>query len=79
MSAGACVWAWLLRLSLAGIDDREYNRDVGRDLPGGAGVTAPLELHQADAFGVVRDGVRLADGDLRSRKARSRLRIMPRS
>jgi DNA-binding SARP family transcriptional activator/tetratricopeptide (TPR) repeat protein len=73
---GACGWAWLLRLSFAGIEDREYKRDVGRDLLGGAGVTAQLELHLAGVFGVVRDGVRLADGDLRSRKARTLLKLL---
>ena len=48
---------------------------MGRDLLG-AGVTAPLELRLAGVFGVVRDGVRLADGGLRSRKARTLLKLL---
>jgi DNA-binding SARP family transcriptional activator len=63
-------------LSLAGIDDREYKQDVGRDLLGRAGVSAQLELQLAGVFGVVRDGVRLADGSLRSRKARTLLKLL---
>jgi DNA-binding SARP family transcriptional activator len=66
----------LLGLSLAGIDDPEYKQDVGRDLLGRAGVSAQLELHLAGVFGVVRDGVRLADGSLRSRKARTLLKLL---
>ena len=57
-------WGCVLRLSLAGIDDREYKQDVGGDLLGRAGDSAQLELHLAGAFGVVRDGVRLADDGL---------------
>ena len=49
---------------------------MGRDLLGGAGVTPQLELHLAGPFGVVRDGVRLADGGLRSRKARTLLKLL---
>ncbi len=48
---------------------------MGRDLLG-AGVTAPLELQLAGVFGVLRDGVRLADGGLRSRKARTLLKLL---
>ena len=48
---------------------------MGRDLLG-AGVTAPLELQLAGVFGVVRDGVRLADDGLRSRKARTLLKLL---
>ena len=70
------MWGRLLGLSLAGIDDREYKQDVGRDPLGGAGVSAQLELHLAGVFGVVRDGVRLADGSLRSRKARTLLKLL---
>jgi DNA-binding SARP family transcriptional activator len=33
-------------------------------------------LHLAGVFGVVRDGVRLADGSLRSRKARTLLKLL---
>ena len=49
---------------------------MGRDPLGGAGVTAQLELHLAGVFGVVRDGVPLADGGLRSRKARTLLKLL---
>jgi len=49
---------------------------VGADLLGGAGVTSQVELHLAGTFGVVRDGVRLADGGLRSRKARTLLKLL---
>jgi len=35
-----------------------------------------VELHLAGSFGVVRDGVRLADGGLRSRKARTLLKLL---
>jgi DNA-binding SARP family transcriptional activator len=49
---------------------------VGRNLLRGAGGTARLELQLAGVFGVVRDGVRLADGDLRSRKARTLLKLL---
>ena len=70
------AWGRLLGLSLAGIDDREYKQDVGRDPLGRAGVSAQLELHLAGVFGVVRDGVRLADGSLRSRKARTLLKLL---
>ena len=63
-------------LSLAGIDDHEYKQDVGRDPLGRAGVSAQLELHLAGVFGVVRDGARLADGSLRSRKARTLLKLL---
>src|ERR1022692_2842590 len=55
---------------------REYKQDVGRDLRSGAGA-AQLELRLAGVFGVVRDGVRLADGELaRSRKARTLLKLL---
>ena len=49
---------------------------MGPDLLGGAGVTSQVELHLAGVFGVVRDGVRLADGSLRSRKARTLLKLL---
>jgi DNA-binding SARP family transcriptional activator/tetratricopeptide (TPR) repeat protein len=49
---------------------------VDRDPLGGAGVTSQVELHLAGPFGVVRDGVRLADGVLRSRKARTLLKLL---
>jgi Methyltransferase domain len=49
---------------------------VGGDLLSGASGTAQLELHLAGAFGVVRDGVRLAAGGLRSRKARTLLKLL---
>ncbi len=49
---------------------------MGPDLLGGAGVTSQVELHLAGAFCVVRDGVRLADGGLRSRKARTLLKLL---
>jgi DNA-binding SARP family transcriptional activator/tetratricopeptide (TPR) repeat protein len=49
---------------------------MGRDPLGGAGVTAQLELHLAGVFGVVRDGVQLADSGLRSRKARTLLKLL---
>ena len=56
---------------------REYKQDVGTDLRGDAGATAQLELHLAGVFGVVRDGARLADGELaRSRKARTLLKLL---
>src|SRR5450755_3144011 len=56
---------------------REYKQDVGRDLRSGAGATAQLELHLAGVFGVLRDGARLADGELaRSRKARTLLKLL---
>jgi len=70
------AWGRLLGLSLADIDDREYKQDVGRDPLGRARVSAQLELHLAGVFGVVRDGVRLADGSLRSRKARTLLKLL---
>ena len=49
---------------------------MGPDLLGGAGVTSQVELHLAGTFGVVRDGVRIADGGLRSRKARTLLKLL---
>ena len=50
---------------------------MGRDLHGGSGATAQLELHLAGVFGVFRGGVRLADGELaRSRKARTLLKLL---
>ena len=49
---------------------------MGADLLGGAGVTSQVELQLAGTFGVVRDGVRLADGGLRSRKARTLLKLL---
>jgi DNA-binding SARP family transcriptional activator/tetratricopeptide (TPR) repeat protein len=49
---------------------------VGPDLLGGAGDTSQVELHLAGPFGVVRDGVRLADGGLGSRKARTLLKLL---
>jgi DNA-binding SARP family transcriptional activator/tetratricopeptide (TPR) repeat protein len=56
---------------------REYKQDVGRDLRSRVGATAQLELRLAGVFGVVRDGVRLADGELaRSRKARTLLKLL---
>src|SRR5262249_14715669 len=61
---------------LARTDDREYKRDVGRDPRRGDGATAQLELHLAGVFGVVRDGARLAESDLRSRKARTLLKLL---
>jgi hypothetical protein len=61
---------------LARTGDREYKQGVGPDLLGGAGVTSQVELHLAGTFGVVRDGVRLADGGLRSRKARTLLKLL---
>ena len=69
-------WA-VLRRWLARAGDREYKQDVGGDLLGGAGDSARLEFHLAGAFGVVRDGVRLADDGLgSSRKARSLLKLL---
>ena len=70
------AWGRLLGLSLAGIGDREYKQGVGADLLGGAGVTSQVELQLAGTFGVVRDGVRLADGGLLSRKARTLLKLL---
>ncbi len=49
---------------------------MGADLLGGAGVTSQVELQLAGTFGVVRDGVRLADGGLGSRKARTLLKLL---
>ena len=49
---------------------------MGRDLLDEAGVTSQVELHLAGPFGVVRDGVRLADVGLRSRKARTLLKLL---
>ena len=49
---------------------------MGPDLLGGAGDTSQVELHLAGPFGVVRDGVRLADGGLGSRKARTLLKLL---
>ena len=57
-------------------DDREYKHGVGRDVAGGTASAAHLELHLAGTFAVVRDRVRLADGDLGSRKARTLLKLL---
>jgi DNA-binding SARP family transcriptional activator/tetratricopeptide (TPR) repeat protein len=49
---------------------------VGSDPLRGAGVTPQLELHLAGEFGVARAGAPLADADLRSRKARTLLKLL---
>ena len=52
------------------------NGGVGRDPPRGASGIAQLELRLAGVFGVVRDGAPLPDGELRSRKARTLLKLL---
>lgn len=69
--------AWLYRRYLPAAAYHEYKQDVGRNLHSGSGATAQLELHLAGVFGVLREGVRLADGELaRSRKARTLLKLL---
>lgn len=47
-----------------------------RDVADGVASTGQLELQLAGVFAVVRDGVRLADGDVGSRKARRLLKLL---
>lgn len=61
---------------VVGALERAGFRDVGGDLFRAAGGTARLELHLAGVFGVVRDRVRPAGGELRSRKARTLLKLL---
>src|SRR6516162_1322726 len=63
------------RLALARARGCEYKRGVEWVPPGGTG-PAQLELRLAGVFGVVRDGVPLADGELGSRKARTLLKLL---
>jgi hypothetical protein len=57
-------------------NDREYKQGVDRDVAGEVASPAQLELHLACTFAVLRAGVRLADGDLGSRKARKLLKLL---
>jgi DNA-binding SARP family transcriptional activator/predicted ATPase len=49
---------------------------VGRDIPAGQVVASPVELRLAGAFGVIRGGVVLAEGELGSRKSRTLLKLL---
>lgn len=49
---------------------------VGRDLPAGSEGPAEVELRLAGTFGVVRDGIELADGEVGSRKSRTLLKLL---
>jgi hypothetical protein len=46
---------------------------VGRSGPAGSAVGAYVELRLAGTFSVVRDGVRLTDGEICGRKSRTLL------
>ncbi len=49
---------------------------MGRDPPAGAGAPGLVELHLAGPFWVARDGRRLSDAELGSRKARTLLKLL---
>ena len=49
---------------------------MGRDTPAGPAVASRVELRLAGAFGVIRDGAVLSDGELGSRKSRTLLKLL---
>jgi len=49
---------------------------VGSDIPTGPGVSPRVELRLAGAFGVIRDGTELSEGELGSRKSRTLLKLL---
>jgi DNA-binding SARP family transcriptional activator len=49
---------------------------VGRDVPVGPGVSSRIELRLAGAFGVIRDGAEISEGELGSRKSRTLLKLL---
>ena len=49
---------------------------MGKDVPVGPGVSSRIELRLAGAFGVIRDGTELSEGELGSRKSRTLLKLL---
>ena len=49
---------------------------MGRDKPAGPAAASRVELRLAGAFGVIRDGAVLSDGELGSRKSRTLLKLL---